>query len=161
MKKLMRLDRAVDEESAKDDNSQEDRAGCSDHLLDYVCICICICFLSTLSLLYLQVKRTTTGRQPMITHWKIKQCDDGKVLHDEDVDDGDIDLEDKEDGAKDNIKGCDAGRVVNALLATFNFNSHYPLTKFYPAGARSPMNTNSSAGENGFSAKNGSQPDRL
>ena len=44
MKKLMRLDRAVDEESAKDDNSQEDRAGCSDHLLDYVCICICICF---------------------------------------------------------------------------------------------------------------------
>ena len=70
----------------------------------------------------------------MITHWKIKQCDDGKVLHDEDVDDGDIDLEDKEDGAKDNIKGCDAGRVVNALLATFNFNSHYPSTMFYPAG---------------------------
>ena len=73
----------------------------------------------------------------MITHWKSKQCDDGKVLHDEDVDDGDIDLEDKEDGAKDNIKGCDAGRVVNALLATFNFNSHYPSTMFYPAAARS------------------------
>ena len=40
--KMMKVDRAVDEESAKDDNSQEDRAGCSDHLLDHICICICI-----------------------------------------------------------------------------------------------------------------------
>ena len=61
----------------------------------------------------------------MITHWRIKPWDGGdKVLHNDDghADNDDVaeDLEDKEDGAKDNIEGGNAGRVVNALVASFN-----------------------------------------
>ena len=34
--KMMKVDRAVDKEGAKDNYPQEDRAGCSDHLEDHV-----------------------------------------------------------------------------------------------------------------------------
>ena len=81
----------------------------------------------------------------MITHWRIKPWDGGdKVLHnddghadnddgDDDVaeDDDDIDLKDKEDGAKDNIEGGNAGRVVNALVASFNLILIVFIINFY------------------------------
>ena len=34
--RMMKVDRAVYEEGAKDDYPQQDRAGCSDHLEDHV-----------------------------------------------------------------------------------------------------------------------------
>ena len=61
----------------------------------------------------------------MITHWRVFN-DDSHVDDDDDgYGDHDIDLQDKQDGAKDDIEGGNAGRVVNTLVAPFNFYLEY------------------------------------